>query len=49
MQAARSRLQDTDFAQATADKAANDILSQSTSAVAVQARQSQQSVLNLLS
>ena len=49
VQAARSRLQDTDFAQATADKAANDILSQSTSAVAVQARQSQQSVLNLLS
>ncbi|MER2492208.1 flagellin [Catenovulum sediminis] len=49
VQAARSRLQDTDYAQATADQAANDILSQSSNIVAAQARQQQESVLSLLS
>ncbi len=49
VQAARSRLQDTDYAQATAEQAQNDVLSQSAAAVSVQSRQSEQSVLNLLS
>jgi flagellin len=47
-EAARSRLQDTDYAQATAERTANDILSQSSTAVATQARQQESQVLSLL-
>lgn len=46
--AARSRLQDTDFAQTTADSAAAGILNQSTIAVQAQANQQQGQVLALL-
>lgn len=46
--AANSRIGDTDFAQATADKAANDILSQASIAVQSQANQRQGQVLSLL-
>lgn len=49
VQAAQSRIQDTDYAQAASQQAQNDVLSQSSNAVAVQARQNEQSVLNLLS
>ncbi len=46
--AANSRIGDTDFAQATADRAANDILSQAAIAVQSQANQRQGQVLSLL-
>lgn len=46
--AANSRIGDTDFAQATAEQAANDILSQSSIAVQAQANQRQGQVLSLL-
>ncbi|MCU4674723.1 flagellin [Catenovulum sp. 2E275] len=49
VQAAQSRLQDTDYAQAASAQAQNDVLTQSSTAVAAQARQNQQQVLNLLS
>lgn len=49
VQSAQSRIQDTDYAQAASQQAQNDVLSQSSNAVAVQARQNEQSVLNLLS
>ncbi|NTS75348.1 flagellin [Catenovulum sp. SM1970] len=48
VQAARSRLQDTDYAQATAERTQNDILSQSTISVASQANQQASQVLGLL-
>lgn len=44
----QSRIADTDFAQATAERAANDILSQTSVALRGQANQSASSVLNLL-
>lgn len=47
--AARSRIQDTDFAQATSEQAANGILSQANIAVQAQANQQQSQVLSLLS
>lgn len=47
-QAARSRIQDTDFAQATSDLAASNVLSQSNIAVQAQANQQQSQVLALL-
>jgi flagellin len=46
--AARSRIQDTDYAQASADKASADILSQTSLAVQRQANQQQGQVLTLL-
>ncbi len=46
--AARSRLQDTDYAQATSDSASANILSQSSLAVQVQSNQSKGQVLSLL-
>lgn len=46
--AARSRIQDTDFAQASSDNAAASILSQTSIAVQVQANQQQGQVLSLL-
>ena len=46
--AARSRLQDTDYAQATADQAANNILSQASLSVQAQANQQRGQVLALL-
>lgn len=46
--AARSRLQDTDYAQATAERASNDILSQASIAVQAQANQQRGQVLALL-
>ncbi|MDX5407672.1 MAG: flagellin [Chromatiaceae bacterium] len=46
--AARSRIEDLDFARATSDKAAADILTNSSVSVALQARLSQQQALNLL-
>ncbi|MBC3765006.1 flagellin [Neptunicella marina] len=46
---ARSRIQDTDYAQATSESAANDILNQSSIAVRAQANQQQGQVLALLS
>ena len=46
--AARSRIQDLDYAQATADKASADILSQASIAVQQQANQQQGQVLTLL-
>lgn len=50
VQDARSRLQDTDYAQAAAERAQNDVLSQSATAVATQSRQADSSaILNLLS
>lgn len=48
LSAARSRLQDTDFAQATAEQASNNILSQAATSVQVQANQQQSQVLALL-
>ncbi|GGO73826.1 flagellin N-terminal helical domain-containing protein [Bowmanella pacifica] len=48
VQAAKSRLQDLDYAQGTADKAANDILSQASIAVQSQANQQKGQVLALL-
>lgn len=47
--AARSRIEDLDFARATSDKAAADVLANSSVSVALQARLSQQQALNLLS
>ncbi|MCC2606212.1 flagellin N-terminal helical domain-containing protein [Planctobacterium marinum] len=46
--AARSRIQDTDFAQAASDLAANNILSQANIAVQAQSNQQQSQVLSLL-
>lgn len=46
--AARSRIQDTDFAQATSEQASANILSQSAIAVQAQANQQQGQVLSLL-
>ncbi|WP_416305785.1 flagellin [Neptunicella sp. SCSIO 80796] len=46
--AAQSRIQDTDYAQATSDKAANDILSQASIAVQAQSNQQKGQVLALL-
>lgn len=46
--AARSRIEDLDFAKATSDKTAADILSQSSTSVAMQARIQQQQALTLL-
>lgn len=46
---ARSRIEDLDYAKATSDKVAADILSQSSVAVAAQARVQQQQALSLLS
>jgi flagellin len=48
LSAARSRIQDTDFAQASADNASASILSQANIAVQVQANQQQGQVLSLL-
>ena len=49
VQAARSRLQDTDYAQASAERAQNDVLSQSAVAVQTQSSQANSSaVLSLL-
>lgn len=45
---ARSRIQDTDYAQASAESAAAGVLSQSTLAVQIQANQQQGQVLSLL-
>ena len=47
--AARSRIQDTDFAQATSDLAAGQVLSQANIAVQAQSNQQQSQVLSLLS
>jgi flagellin len=47
--AARSRIEDLDFARATSDKTAADILTQSSTSVAMQARMQQQQALTLLS
>ena len=46
--AARSRIQDTDYAQATADSAAANILGQASTSVQAQANQQQGQVLSLL-
>ena len=46
--AARSRIQDTDYAQAASQQAANDVLGQAALSVQVQANQQQGSVLSLL-
>ncbi|MDX1677252.1 flagellin [Arsukibacterium sp.] len=46
--AARSRIEDLDFARAASDKTAADILSQSSTSVAMQARIQQQQALTLL-
>ncbi|BDX07747.1 flagellin [Planctobacterium marinum] len=47
--AARSRIQDTDFAQTTSDLAASQVLSQANIAVQAQSNQQQSQVLSLLS
>ncbi|MEW9797549.1 flagellin [Alteromonas sp. CYL-A6] len=47
--AARSRIQDTDYAQAVSQQASNDILNQATISVQAQANQQQGQVLSLLS
>lgn len=47
--AARSRIQDTDFAQATSELASSNILNQSTISVQAQANQQKSQVLSLLS
>lgn len=47
--AARSRIEDLDFARASSDKAAADVLANSSVSVALHARLSQQQALNLLS
>lgn len=47
--AARSRIEDLDFARASSDKAAADILANTSVSVALQARIQQQQALNLLS
>ncbi len=47
--AARSRIQDTDYAQATADSAANEVRGQAALTVQAQANQQQGQVLSLLS
>jgi flagellin len=49
VQAARARLADTDYAQASAQQAQNDVQSQSANIVAGASRQQAESVLNLLS
>ena len=46
--AARSRIEDLDFAKATSEKTAADILTQSSTSVAMQARMQQQQALSLL-
>jgi flagellin len=46
--AARSRIEDLDFARATSEKTSADILAQSSSSVAMQARMQQQQALTLL-
>lgn len=46
--AARSRIQDTDYAQATSEQAANDVLGQAALAVQAQSNQQQGQVLSLL-
>src|SRR5690606_20279078 len=46
--AARSRIEDLDFARASSDKAAADILANTSVSVAMQARMQQQQALNLL-
>ncbi|MBZ9610224.1 flagellin [Rheinheimera maricola] len=45
---ARSRIEDTDFAKATADKVAADILGKTSVSISLQARVQQQQALNLL-
>jgi flagellin len=46
--AARSRIQDTDYAQAVSQQAANDVLGQASLTVQAQANQQQGQVLSLL-